>query len=63
MYNRHDKTGVELLHVRFGLTGTRTVNTTPNIQTRGLHMRGKGPPPTVERRDWTSPIKQRYPTL
>jgi hypothetical protein len=37
----------ELLHVRFGLSGTRMVNTTSNIQTLGFRTTEKVPPPTT----------------
>jgi hypothetical protein len=48
----------DLLHIRFGLTGTRAVNTTLNIQVRELRTFEKGPPPTVERWDGTTPVRQ-----
>jgi hypothetical protein len=37
----------DLLRVGFGSTGTRTVNTPPNIQVRGFTSLGEAPPPTI----------------
>jgi hypothetical protein len=37
----------DLLHVRFSSTGTRNVNTPPNIQAQGLHLPGEMPLPTA----------------
>jgi hypothetical protein len=34
--DKHALVKGELFHIRFGLTGTRTVHTTSNIQTYGL---------------------------
>jgi hypothetical protein len=42
MLDKHALVKSELLHIRFGNTVSHTVNTTPNIQTRGLHTLRKG---------------------